>query len=135
VDAFDMIYCHMYTSFANTWVGLSKTFFAFYNYSLIAALVIIILDLVLFVVPPLLLLVALYVALPLRVILLALGSYAIAVLMRLLLAIRFTRSQKFLTLLLCFLHPAAIILGCSILLNSIRWHYRKLGTVWKGRYY
>jgi chlorobactene glucosyltransferase len=135
VDAFDMIYCHMYTSFANTWAGLSKTFFAFYNYSLIAALVIIVLDLALFVVPPLLLLVALFVALPLRIILLALGSYATAVLMRLLLAIRFTRSQKFLTLFLCFLHPVAIILGCSILLNSIRWYYRKLGTAWKGRYY
>ncbi|HEX6555646.1 MAG TPA: glycosyltransferase [Ktedonobacteraceae bacterium] len=135
VDACDMIYCHMYTSFANTWVGFSKTFFAFYNHSLIAALVIIILDLVLFVVPPLLLLVSLVVPVPLTVILLALGSYGIAVLMRLLLAIRFTRSQKLLTLLLCFLHPAAVILGCLILLNSIRWHYRKLGTEWKGRYY
>ncbi|HEX6484960.1 MAG TPA: glycosyltransferase [Ktedonobacteraceae bacterium] len=135
VDAFNMIYCHMYTSFANTWVGCSKNFFASYNYSLIGALVIIILDLALFVVPPLLPLVSLFVPLPLTVILLALGSYGIAVLMRLLLAIRFTRSQKLLTLLLCFLHPVTVILGCLILLNSIRWHYRKLGTEWKGRYY
>src|SRR5262249_31017 len=55
VDALDLIYCHMYNSFANTWVGFSKTFFAFYNYSLIAALAIIIFDLALFVIPPLLL--------------------------------------------------------------------------------
>jgi chlorobactene glucosyltransferase len=135
VDAVNMIYCHMYTSFAKTWVGFSKTFFAFYNYSLTAAIVIIILDLTLFVIPPLLLLVSLCIPLPLTVILLALGSYGITVLMRLLLAIRFTRSQKLLTLLLCLLHPAAIILGCLILLNSIRWHYRKLGVGWKGRYY
>jgi len=135
VDAIDMIYCHMYSSFANTWAGFSKTFFAFYNYSLIAALAIIVLDLALFVVPPLLLLTSLFVALPLTILLLAFCSYGIAVLMRLLLAVRFTRSQKLSTLFLCFLHPAAIILGCLILLNSIHWHYRKLGTEWKGRYY
>jgi chlorobactene glucosyltransferase len=135
VDASDMIYCHMYTSFANTWVGFSRTFFAFYNYSLIAAIVIIILDLALFVFPLFTLLIAMFTPLPFMVMVLALGSYGIAVLMRLLLAIRFTRYQKLLTLLLCFLHPATIILGCLILLNSIRWHYRKLGTEWKGRYY
>ncbi|HZR40726.1 MAG TPA: glycosyltransferase [Ktedonobacteraceae bacterium] len=135
VDATEMISCHMYTSFANTWVGFSKTFFAFYNYSLIAALVIIMLDLLLFVVPPLLPLVALFVPLPFPAILLALANYSIGVLMRLLLALRFTRSQKLLTLLLCFLHPVAILLGCLILLNSMRWHYRKRGTEWKGRYY
>lgn len=135
VDATDMIYCHMYTTFANTWVGFSKTFFAFYNYSLLAASIIILLDLALFVAPPLLLLVSLFIPLSLTILLLALSSYGIAVLMRLLLALRFTRSQKLLTLLLCFLHPVSIILGCLILLNSIRWHYRKRGTEWKGRYY
>ncbi|HTK10448.1 MAG TPA: glycosyltransferase [Ktedonobacteraceae bacterium] len=135
VDAFDMIYCHMYTSFANTWTGFSKTFFAFYDYSLLAALLIILFDITLFVVPPLLLLVSLVISLPLLLILLALGCYGMAVLMRLVLALRFTRSQKLLTLFLCFFHPLAVILGCLILLNSIRWHYRKVGTEWKGRYY
>lgn len=135
VDAVNMIFCHMYASFANTWAGFSKTFFAFYNYSLIAALVIILLDLSLFVLPPLLIVSSLFVSLPLTVMLLALISYSIAVLMRLLLAIRFTRTQKFLTILLCFLHPIAVILENLILLNSIRWHYRKRGTQWKGRYY
>ena len=135
VDAVNMIFCHMYATFANTWVGFSKTFFAFYNYSLLAALAIIVLDLSLFVLPPLLLLASLFVPLSLSVILLAFSSYGIAVLMRLLLAIRFTRNQKLLTLLLCFLHPIAVILENLILLNSMRWYYRKRGTEWKGRYY
>lgn len=135
VDAHTMVYCHMYTSFSNTWVGFSKTFFAFYNYSLTAALAIILLDLTLFVAPPLLFLLSLFVPLPPIVVLLALSNYGIAILMRLLLAIRFARFQKRLALLLCFLHPVTIILGCLILLNSMRWHYRKRGTAWKGRYY
>lgn len=135
VDACDMISCYLYTSFADTWAGFSKTFFAFYNYSLPAAFVIIVLDLILFVAPPLLLVAALFVPLPPTVIRLAFGSYGIAVVMRILLALRFTRSQKLLALLLCFLHPIAIILGCLILLNSIRWYYRTLGIAWKGRYY
>ncbi|BCL79310.1 glycosyl hydrolase [Ktedonobacteria bacterium brp13] len=135
VDARDMISCYLYASFANTWAGFSKTFFAFYNYSLLAAFVIIVLDLLLFVVPPILLVVALFIPLSPTVIRLAFGSYGIAVMMRILLALRFTRSQKLVALLLCFLHPVAIILGCLILLNSIRWYYRTLGIAWKGRYY
>lgn len=135
VDALDLISCHMYTSFAQTWKGFSKTFFAFYSYSLLAAFAILLLDLTLFVLPALLLVGALVVSLPLVVFRLALASYSVAVLMRLLLALRFTRSQKLLTLFLCLLHPLTIILGCLILLNSIRWYYRKLGTEWKGRCY
>jgi chlorobactene glucosyltransferase len=135
VDAHEMLYCHMYTSFAKTWVGFSRTFFAFYSYSLIGAFAIIMFDFMLFVVPLLLLLWSLFAPLPLTVIQFSLGSYGIAVLMRLLLAIRLARSQKLLTLLFCFLHPATILLGSLILLNSIRWYYRKLGTEWKGRYY
>jgi hypothetical protein len=135
VDAVDMIYCHMYTTFKCTWMGFSKTFFAFYNYSLLAALIILLFDIGLFVLPPLVLLASLFAFIPSRLFWLALSSYGIAVFMRLLLAIRFTRAQKPVALLLCFLHPVAIILGCCILLNSIRWYCRKRGTEWKGRYY
>jgi chlorobactene glucosyltransferase len=135
VDALDLVSCRMYASFAQTWRGFSKTFFAFYNYSLLAAFAILLLDLALFVLPALLLVSAFVVSLPLMVFLLALSSYSVAVLMRLLLALRFTRSQRLLTLFLCLLHPLTIVLGCLILLNSIRWHYRKLGTEWKGRHY
>jgi chlorobactene glucosyltransferase len=135
VDASALICCHMYTSFVNTWAGFSKTFFAFYNYSLIPAIAIILLDLLLFVVPPLVIFAALFIPIPLIVVILALASYGIAVLMRLLLVLRFARSQRLLELFLCFLHPATIMLGCLILLNSMRWHYRKQGTEWKGRYY
>ncbi|QBD77406.1 glycosyltransferase [Ktedonosporobacter rubrisoli] len=135
VDAHKLLYCHMYTSFANMWTGFSKTFFAFYSYSLPAALAILFFDVTLFIVPPLLVLLSLFISLPRAVILLSLGNYCLAVLMRLCLACRFGRSQRVLTLLLCLLHPATVILGCLILLNSIRWHFRKLGTEWKGRYY
>jgi chlorobactene glucosyltransferase len=135
VDAVGMIYCHMYTSFTRTWVGFSKTFFAFYDYSLLAALAILLFDFTLFIVPPLLLLTSFFVPVPFPLSLLAFGSYSVAVLMRLLLAIRFTRAQKMAALFLCFFHPVAVVLGCLILLNSIRWHYRKRGTEWKGRYY
>ena len=55
--------------------------------------------------------------------------------MRLPLALRFTRAPRGPALLFCFLHPLAVLLGCLILLNSMRWYYRKAGTEWKGRYY
>jgi chlorobactene glucosyltransferase len=38
-------------------------------------------------------------------------------------------------MLLSLLHPISILLECLFLLNSIRWHYRKKGAMWKGRYY
>ncbi len=135
VDAVDMISCHMYTSLAHTWTGFSRTFFAFYNYSPLAALAMILFDVLLFVMPPLLLLAACFLSVPPLLVLLAWSCYGVAVFMRLLLAARFTRSQKAMALLLCFLHPLAIVFGCLILLNSMRWYYRKRGTEWKGRYY
>lgn len=51
VDGQDLVSCYMYDSFAELWAGFSRTFFAFYNYSLVAAAAIIILDLALFVIP------------------------------------------------------------------------------------
>lgn len=135
VDACDMLCCRMYTSFARTWVGFSKTFFAFYNYSLPAALGILLFDLTLFVMPAVCLLLAPFFSLPLALVLGAGGGYALAVLMRLPLALRFTRAPRGPALLFCFLHPLAVLLGCLILLNSMRWYYRKAGTEWKGRYY
>ena len=135
VDGLDLVSCYMYDSFAELWDGLSRTFFSFYNYSLVAAAAIIILDLALFVVPPLFVLTSLFVTLAPLVVLFALGSYLISVLMRILLAFVCTRSRRISTLLLCLLHPVSMLLECLLLLNSIRWHYRKMGTVWKDRYY
>jgi len=135
VDALELVRCRMYRSFADVWAGFSKNLFAFYNYSLPFALVALLLNLALFVVPPVLLLSGLFVALPSIVLLLALGAYLLAVLMRLLLTLRFIRTQRSLMLFLCLLHPISISLECLILLNSMHWHYRKVGTVWKGRQY
>jgi hypothetical protein len=125
----------MYNSFAEVWVGFSRTFFAFYNYSLLAALGMIILDLALFVAPPLLALASLIIPFAPSSVSYLLGSYILAVLMRMLLALACARSQRLTLMLLGLLHPLSILLECLFILNSIRWHYRKQGAMWKGRYY
>jgi hypothetical protein len=125
----------MYDSLAELWAGFSRTFFAFYNYSLLAASAIIILDLALFVVPPLLALASLFVPLAPLAVLFSLGSYTLAVLMRILLALACARSQRVSLMLLGLLHPISIMLECLFLVNSIRWYYRKKGAMWKGRHY
>jgi chlorobactene glucosyltransferase len=135
VDAFDLVSCEMYASFADTWRGFSRTFFSFYSYSLILSIFIMLTDILLFIIPPGLLLAALFARFPSYILSISLINYSIAVLMRILLAIRFTRKEKLLAVFLCLLHPVAILLGCLILLNSMRWHYRKQGTAWKGRSY
>jgi chlorobactene glucosyltransferase len=135
VDAQDVVRCRMYRSFAEVWSGFSKNQFAFYNYSLPFALVALLLNILLFIVPLLLVLIISLLHLSLAIWLLAALAYLLPVFMRILLTLRFTHRQRIEMLLLCFLHPVSIALECLILLNSIRWHYRKRGTVWKGRAY
>ncbi|GAC1392336.1 MAG: hydroxychlorobactene glucosyltransferase CruC [Ktedonobacteraceae bacterium] len=135
VDAQDLVRCRMYHSFSEVWSGFSKNLFAFYNYALPFALIGLLFNIVLFILPPLLVIAAPFVHLSSMPLLLAISAYVLAVLMRMLLALRFTREQKGGMLFLCLLHPVSIALECLILLNSIRWHYRKSGTVWKGRQY
>ncbi|GER88454.1 glycosyl hydrolase [Dictyobacter vulcani] len=134
-DAFELTQCRMYHSFEEVWSGFSKNLFAFYNYSLTFALAAILLNLLLFVAPLFLLLGCIAEGSSPMTILVALTATLLPILMRICLALRFTRRQKSLALILSFLHPISIILECLILLNSIRWHYRKSGTTWKGRYY
>jgi chlorobactene glucosyltransferase len=135
IDGQDLVSCYMYDSFAELWDGFSRTFFSFYSYSLPAASAIIILDLALFVAPPLLALISLIVPLAALVVLFSLGGYLLAVLMRILLTLACARSQRIPLLLLSPLHPVSMLLECLFLLNSMRWHYRKEGAMWKGRYY
>jgi chlorobactene glucosyltransferase len=135
VDAMNLVSCRMYRTFKEVWTGFSKNLFAFYNYSLIFALLALMLNLTLFVAPPLLLLVTPLVTLPSILVFSASIAYVLAVFMRILLTLRFTRVKQGLMLLLCLFHPVSIVLECLILLNSIWWHYRKKGTVWKGRQY
>lgn len=135
VDGQDLVSCYMYDSFAEVWVGFSRTFFAFYNYSLLAASAMMILDLTLFVAPPLLALAALVVHLAPSAVSYLLGSYIVALLMRFLLALVCARYQRLSLMLLGLLHPLSILLECLFILNAIRWHYRKQGAMWKGRYY
>ena len=135
VDAQDLVRCRMYHSFGEVWAGFSKNLFAFYNYALPFALVGLVLNILLFIMPPLLIIAALFVHLTTATLLLATSAYLLAVLMRILLTLRFTHTQRGIMLLLCLLHPVSIALECLILLNSMRWHYRKEGIVWKGRRY
>ncbi len=135
VDAMNLVSCRMYRSSKEVWTGFSKNLFAFYNYSLVFAALALFLNLALFVAPPLLILATPLVILPSILVLSASIAYALAVIMRLLLTLRFTRVKRGLMLLLCLFHPVSIVLECLILLNSIWWHYRKKGTVWKGRQY
>jgi chlorobactene glucosyltransferase len=135
VDAQALIHCRMYQSLAEVWRGYSKNFFAFYNYSLSAVVVGLLLSLVLYIIPLLLLLSSLFVALPPSVLLLAIGNYVLTVLMRVCVTLRFEHRQRALMLLLCIIHPVSILLGNLLLLNAICCHYRRKGTEWKGRYY
>lgn len=135
VDAFELVRCRMYHSFTEVWSGFSKNLYAFYNYSPIFALLALLLNLALFVFPPLILLISLFTAIPTQAILFSACAYLTAILIRVLLTLRFTRTQRGLMLLLCLLHPLSIALECLILLNSMRWHYSKRGTLWKGRQY
>lgn len=134
VDASTLVRCRMYRSFADVVAGFSKNHFAAFHYALLPALAAIMLMLTVFVVPPLLAMLALFGGAPLLCGL-ATAVYALAVVMRVLITLRYQRTQRVSMLLLCFLHPVAIMLDCLILLNSIRWHYRKAGVMWKGRYY
>ena len=137
VDALYFVRCRMYHSFSAVWSGFSKNLFAFYNYSLPFALVALLLNLALFVAPPLIALAALLFHLSTSTAAFGVSAYLLAVLMRLLLTLRFTRQRQALPLLLplCLLHPLSMGLECLILLNSIRCHYQGTGVSWKGRRY
>src|SRR5260370_10763528 len=133
VDAMNLVSCRMYRSSKEVWTGFSKNLFAFYNYSLVFAALALFLNLALFVAPPLLILATPLVTLPSILVFSASIAYALAVLMRLLLTLRFTRVKRGLMLLLCLLHPISIVLECLILLNSIWWYYRQKETARKGQ--
>ena len=135
VDALELVQCRMYHSWHEVWAGFSKNLFAFYNYSLPFAIFALLLNLLLFVLPVLLLLDAPFFALPQHTVLYALVAYTLAVTMRILLTLRFVQAQRGLMLIYSFFHPISIVLECLILVNSIRWRYRKSGAMWKGRQY
>ncbi|GCE19581.1 hypothetical protein KDK_33810 [Dictyobacter kobayashii] len=134
-DALELIQCRMYHSFDEVWSGFSKNLFAFYNYSLPFALGALLLNLLLFVVPQCILCANLLMASNTLLSILALLATLLPIIMRILLALRFNQNRIGWALGCSLLHPLSIALECLILLNSIRWHYRKTGTAWKGRYY
>ncbi|GLV58762.1 glycosyl hydrolase [Dictyobacter sp. S3.2.2.5] len=134
-DAQEQIQCRMYHSFAEVWSGFSKNLFAFYNYSLPFALGALMLNLLLFIAPPLVLIAGLLLMVSPLIIVLALLTTLLPIIMRVLLALRFHQRERGQALLFSLLHALSIIIECLILLNAIRWHHRKAGTSWKGRSY
>ncbi|QBD75103.1 glycosyltransferase [Ktedonosporobacter rubrisoli] len=135
VDAFLLVRCRMYRSLAEVWRGYSRNYFAFYCHSLMFALFGLLLNLLLYVLPPAFLLYSLFVPQSLSLIVLAALSSALPVMMRIMLSLRFEHRARGMMLLLCLLHPISILFDCLILVNSIRWYYRRKGVEWKGRQY
>jgi hypothetical protein len=88
--------------------------------------------LALFVLPLALILAAPFTGLSLTILRLAIIAYLLPVVMRMLLTLRFMHTQKGVMLLLCLLHPLSILMECLILLNAIRWHYRRAGNKLEG---
>ncbi len=134
VDASALVRCRMYHSFAGVVAGFSKSHFVAYQNSLLNALGAMVFMLMVFVVPSVLAVLALLAG-AWFVFALALAAFLLAVVLRILITLRSNHRERVYMLLLCFLHPLSIVLECLILLNAIRWHYRKAGIMWKGRYY
>lgn len=134
VDASTLVSCRMYRSFGAVVAGFSKSHFAPYGFKIGPALLSVTLLLLLFVVPPILALLALLEGVQ-SVLLLALTAYLLVVVMRMLITLRCNHVERIQMLLLCFLHPVSIVLEGLIVFNSIRWYYRKAGVTWKGRAY
>ncbi len=126
-DGGALVYTHMYSGAMEVWQGYSKNAYAFFGYSPI------------FLVPGIVALVALYVA-PIffafyaafvshdaLLLLLSVAQYVIAIIARVLLALRFRYR-----LLDTLLHPVAIAYLIAIAVNSMRWSLEGKGA-WKGR--
>ncbi len=135
VDGQGMVQCRMYHTFHEVWEGFSKNLFTLYNSSLLFAGGALLFNLVLFVFPAFILLASVVVRLPSSLCLSAAVIYLFTVCLRGVVTLRLVRRQRALMLLLCLLDPLSRLLEGAILFNSIRWRYRKTGTVWKGRYY
>jgi len=140
VDGTGTITIRMYHSFAEVWRGFSKNLFAFYGYSLPAALLAISANMLLYVAPPLLLVAAILRRRPLRQLAPLAAETALGLGMRLALAVRFGDS-----IISALLHPLGMLVQVAITLNSVRWSRRPVahgqpGTgrgyiEWKGRIY
>jgi chlorobactene glucosyltransferase len=146
VDGAGAVTSRMYYSFSEVWQGFSKNLFAFYGYSLPAALLAIGANMALYVAPPLLLIAGLWRyrhADPHAGMLgFAAAETALGLGMRLALAARFGDS-----LISALLHPLGTLLQSAITLNAIRWSRQRIApsgggargavgyVAWKGRTY
>ena len=127
-DGGPFVYTRMYDGLPGVWQGYSKNTYAFFGNSPFFLLLGIVALLALYVVPPVLALFALITGqFSLDLLYLPLAQYAVAVLTRLLLAVRFADRP-----LDALLHPIAILFLIAILINSMLWKHTGQ-RAWKGR--
>ncbi len=138
LDGGHAVRCRMYDSLGAIWRGFSKNLYAFYGQSPLFTMMAVVLQLVLYVVPPLLAIAAVALRQPPLFVALPLATYGAAVLMRLALAWRVgeqgTDLRRPAGWLAALAHPLAIAVQCAITLNAMRWGLTGR-MVWKGRTY
>jgi chlorobactene glucosyltransferase len=138
LDGGQAVQCRMYDGFGAIWRGFSKNLFDFYGRSPVATLLAVIVQVALYVAPPVLAVMALLVHWSGILVALPLATYALAVGMRLAVAARVgapgTNLRRPAGWLSAALHPIGMALQCAITLNSMRWGLTGR-MAWKGRTY
>ncbi len=124
-DANELISCRMYRSLKEVWEGFSKNIFAGLSFSELGLLMTVLIYLVLFVIPPALLISG--VIAPSAV---SVSVVMIPPLMRILQAVKFRQP-----LLYSFLNPLSALFISAVALNSFRLVRFRGGATWKGRMY
>jgi chlorobactene glucosyltransferase len=127
-DGGPLVRTRMYVTPGEVWRGYSKNTYAFFGYRPFFLTAGIMALALVFVAPPVLALYALLSGqLTVELLYLPLAQYIVAVLMRILLAVRFAGRIAD-----SLLHPVAIVYLIAILLNSLLWRMNGK-SVWKGR--
>jgi len=131
MDGTDVMAVRFYRGWQEIWLGLSKSAFAAFDYSLPPLLGLVAFNFAAFVAPYGFLAHSLGCGeITLAGCWLPLAQISIAWAIRLVLAHRFRMSYA-----MAFLHPLTVLVGVLISLNSIRWTLTGQGVIWKGRRY
>ncbi len=127
-DGGPLIETRMYADAGEVWRGYSKNVFAFFGYSPLFLLAGVVALVALYVLPPLMVLYSAVVGrFTLEWFYLPLAQYAVAVLARLVLSVRFAYAPIY-----TLLNPIAILYLVAVAINSMRWAKTGRGG-WKGR--
>jgi chlorobactene glucosyltransferase len=124
-DASSLVSCRMYRNLNEVWQGFSKNLFAGLSFSTAGLVFTVLTYLILFVLPPLLLLTGFLKFNAINIVILI-----IPILMRLIQAFRFKQPVLF-----SFLNPLSALFIVAVALNSFRLIRFGKGATWKGREY